>query len=90
MNNLSAGFDSIDSSYGTNEIFKSLIEKYHSKNIKVIIDLIPNYTSDDHVWFKMSQYNKTYFDYYVWTKSINNWVLLYHFFLKITEFKMII
>jgi glycosidase len=88
MNNLSHGFDKIDSKYGTNEIFKALIEKYHSRNIKIIIDLIPNYTNDDHLWFKMSQNNKTYFDYYVWTKNINNWVLIifYHFFIHLLNY----
>ena len=44
--------------------------------MKVILDFIPNHTSDKHPWFIKSK-NKTgnYSDFYVWSEEIpNNWV----------------
>jgi glycosidase len=74
MNNLSAGFDQINSSYGNIDEFKQLLSEYHRHNLKVLIDYIPNYTNDDHVWFRAM--NETFRDFYVWTDTPNNWVCL--------------
>lgn len=42
----------IDKSYGTMDDFKQLIEECNKREIKLIIDLIFNHTSDTHPWFK--------------------------------------
>lgn len=54
--------------YGTKEDFKAFVEKAHSKNIRVIMDLVVNHTSWDHPWFKdaITGENAKYRDYYVW------------------------
>lgn len=61
--------------------------KYFLIGIKIIVDFIPNHTSDQHPWFKESCKDNTsnpYTDYYVWAdgKELpngtfgppNNWV----------------
>ena len=66
-------FYACNKDYGTIEEFKSLINKAHSLNIKVITDLVLNHTSDEHNWFKIAnnpshpEYKK-YHDYYIWQK----------------------
>ena len=53
--------------------------------MKVILDFIPNHTSDKHEWFQKSvNKDPEYADYYVWSEEIpNNWVSIAFFnFLK--------
>ena len=47
--------------------------------MKVILDFIPNHTSDQHEWFQKSvSKDPEYADYYVWSEEIpNNWVSIY-------------
>lgn len=82
MNNLSNGFQKVDSNYGTNEDLILLTRNLHTKNIKIVIDFIPNYTNDDHYWFRMSLNDSRYFNYYVWREKINNWVFFLYFLIK--------
>lgn len=58
--------------FGTMDDFKALINASHEKNIKVIMDFVPNHTSIKHPWFKKSQ-NKSaeYSDYYIWKNATN-------------------
>ena len=51
------------------------------RNMKMIVDLVVNHTSDEHVWFVESRKSKTgpYSDFYIWRedkdgKEPNNWV----------------
>lgn len=85
LNELSKGFKDLNQNYGTIDDFKSLLETFHSDNIKVLIDFIPNYTFDDHDWFKMSLNNEKYFNYYVWTKTPNNWVNTFYSYYSIID-----
>lgn len=41
----------VDSSFGTNDDLKNLIDKCHEKGIDIILDLVVNHTSDKHPWF---------------------------------------
>ena len=67
--------------FGTNEDMQELIDKAHEKNIKVVLDLVVNHTSDEHVWFVESKKSKDneYSDYYIWKdpkehgERPNNW-----------------
>ncbi|MFB1299234.1 glycoside hydrolase family 13 protein [Mycobacterium sp. pW049] len=52
-----AGYDvsdyrDIEPSYGTLDEAQSLIAEAHDLGIRVILDIVPNHTSDQHVWFK--------------------------------------
>uniref|UniRef100_A0A1W7RE84 Amino acid transporter heavy chain SLC3A1 n=1 Tax=Agkistrodon contortrix contortrix TaxID=8713 RepID=A0A1W7RE84_AGKCO len=77
-------FQDIDPIFGSMKDFEDLIAAIHDKGLKVIMDLIPNHTSDKHKWFQLSR-NRTgkYTDYYIWhdcahvsgiTTPPNNWV----------------
>lgn len=66
-----ADYYSIADIYGTLDDFKDLIEAAHHHNIRIIMDLVLNHTSDEHPWFKASRADKNspYRDYYVWSDS---------------------
>lgn len=42
----------VDSKFGTEEDLKELIELCHSRNVKLILDLVINHTSNRHEWFE--------------------------------------
>jgi alpha-glucosidase len=52
-----AGYDisdyrQIDPIFGTNQDFDVLLAKAKSLGIRIIVDIVPNHTSDQHVWFQ--------------------------------------
>jgi len=64
-------YKAIHPDYGTLEDFKRLIEEAHKRDIKIVIDLIINHTSNEHPWFldaKASRDSK-FRDYYVWAQK---------------------
>jgi len=65
----------VDPIYGTLEDFKYFIKQAHKRDIKIIMDLVVNHTSTDHIWFQESKKSKDnpYRDYYVWQDDPNNW-----------------
>jgi alpha-glucosidase len=76
-----ADYRSIDPQFGTLEDFDELMAALHDKNIKIILDLVPNHTSDQHPWFveSRSEPRGPKRDWYVWRDSRpdgappNNW-----------------
>lgn len=66
-----ADFYSIDERFGNSADLKELLEKAHASNIKVIMDLVVNHTSDQHPWFIESRKSKDnpYRDYYHWVEA---------------------
>jgi alpha-amylase len=61
-------FKNIHPDYGTLDDFKRLVKEAHSRDIKVIVDLVLNHTSVQHPWFQSaaSSENSSHRDYYVW------------------------
>lgn len=61
--------------YGTNEDLYRLFEEAHTKGIRVILDLVPGHTSEEHPWFKESQKAEPneYWNRYIWTDSWIYW-----------------
>lgn len=60
--------------FGTMDDVNRLFDEAHQRDMKVIIDLVMNHTSDEHEWFKKSVQNiKPYDDYYIWRDQPNNW-----------------
>lgn len=57
--------------FGTFEDWKELLFELHCRNIKLIMDLVVNHTSDEHYWFQESKKSKDnpYRDYYIWRKG---------------------
>lgn len=54
--------------FGTFADWETMLNAFHSRGIKVIMDLVVNHTSDEHKWFIESQKSKDnpYRDYYIW------------------------
>lgn len=68
----------IDAIFGTLQDFKDLVKTMKNLDIQVIIDFVPNHTSDQHEWFiKSKQKIQPYTDYYIWQKSKNNWMSVF-------------
>ncbi|MBF1023775.1 MAG: alpha-amylase [Candidatus Nanogingivalaceae bacterium] len=70
----------IDPTFGKLDDFRALLEKAHTLDIKVMIDLVPCHTSDQHPWFQeaRSSRDNPKRDYYVWRdgrdgNEPNNW-----------------
>ncbi len=63
-----ADYYSVDSAYGSLDQLKVMIEAAHQRNIRIVMDLVLNHTSDAHPWFQASRSdrNSPYRDYYVW------------------------
>jgi alpha-glucosidase len=63
-----ADYTGIDPLFGSLKDFDALIEAAHGRDIKVILDLVPNHTSDKHPWFiesRRSRYSPKR-DWYIW------------------------
>ena len=66
--------------YGTMEDYEELLSEAHKRDIRILMDLVVNHTSDEHNWFIESRKSKDnpYRDYYIWKdpvngKEPNNW-----------------
>lgn len=80
-----ADMKAVDSTFGSLADFKELVREAHAREIKVMIDFVPNHTSDQHAWFKDAlggrQSEKR--DYYIWRdprpdgSPPNNWLSLF-------------
>jgi alpha-glucosidase len=47
-----ADYREVDPLFGTLADFDEMLQKAHSLGLKVIVDLVPNHTSDEHAWFQ--------------------------------------
>ncbi len=61
----------INPEFGTMQDLEELIQEAKKKNIKIIMDLVINHTSDEHPWFKEAIANpdSPYRDYYIFKSS---------------------
>ena len=73
-------YEKIMTEFGTMEDFDRLLEEMHKRDMKLIMDLVVNHSSDEHPWFVESRKSKDnpYRDYYIWRdgkdgKEPNNW-----------------
>ena len=76
-----SNYTQVNPTYGTMEDFEKLLKAAHEKGIKILLDFIPNHTSDKHPWFIESKKSKTNpkRSWYIWKdgnagKAPNNWV----------------
>ena len=61
-------YQDIDPMFGTLEDMDQLIQTAKQHNIRIIMDLVLNHSSDEHRWFLEAKKSKTnpYHDYYIW------------------------
>ncbi|MGG2095684.1 alpha-glucosidase [Bacillus sp. S13(2024)] len=59
--------------FGTMNDWDQLLDEMHKRNMKLMMDLVVNHTSDEHNWFVESRKSKDnpYRDYYIWRKGKN-------------------
>jgi alpha-glucosidase len=77
-----ADYCGIDPIFGTIEDFDRLVEDAHARGLKLILDFVPNHTSDRHPWFAESRSSRTdpKRDWYIWRDAApdgsppNNWI----------------
>ncbi|PHQ28607.1 glycoside hydrolase family 13 protein [Leeuwenhoekiella nanhaiensis] len=58
----------IMSDFGTMEDFDTMLAEMHARDIKLVMDIVVNHSSDEHPWFKESRSSRDnpYRDYYHW------------------------
>ena len=63
-----ADYRDIMDEFGTMADMKALISELHRRDMKLILDLVPNHTSTQHRWFRESRKSRDnpYSDYYYW------------------------
>ncbi|XP_059469958.1 maltase A3-like [Neocloeon triangulifer] len=60
-------FRDIDPIFGTMADFENLAKGCKERGLKLVLDFVPNHSSDEHVWFNKSIYKEEpYTDYYTW------------------------
>jgi alpha-glucosidase len=72
----------VDPVFGTLADFDRLIDEAHARGLKLILDFVPNHTSDQHKWFLESRASRTNpkRDWYLWRDPApdggppNNWL----------------
>jgi alpha-glucosidase len=47
-----ADYRQVDPMFGSLDDFDEMLRKAHGLGVNVIVDLVPNHTSDEHVWFR--------------------------------------
>ena len=77
-----ADYVAVDPIFGTLDDFDRLLEDAHARGMRVVLDIAPNHTSDQHAWFQESRASRTgpKADWYLWRDPgpdggpPNNWV----------------
>jgi alpha-glucosidase len=77
-----ADYTDVDPLFGTLDDFDELVAAAHGRGIRVVVDLVPNHTSDRHPWFLESRSSRDSpkRDWYVWAdprpdgSPPNNWI----------------
>jgi alpha-glucosidase len=78
-------YKNVHSPFGSMDDFDALLQQAHEKGLKVILDLVPNHTSNQHPWFleSRSSRNNPKRDWYIWKDGCedgsapNNWLSVF-------------
>lgn len=63
-------YEDVDLRYGTKEDFKELVDAIHEKNLRIIVDFVPNHCGYQHEFFKKSMNNDPDFkNWFVWAEG---------------------
>lgn len=63
-----ADYTQVDPVFGSLELFDQLVSEAHGRGIKIIVDFIPNHTSNQHPWFVESRSSRSSpkREWYIW------------------------
>ncbi len=78
-------YENIDPMYGTLADFDHMVAEGNKRHVRIIMDFVPNHTSDQHQWFldSKSSRNAPHRDWYIWRdgKALgqppNNWISIF-------------
>ncbi|WLR49235.1 alpha-amylase family glycosyl hydrolase [Halobacillus litoralis] len=73
-------FMNIDPRFGSNQLMKELVTEAHKRDMKVVYDLVPNHTSDQHDFFQDALEkgpDSPYYDWYTFTNYPNEYETFY-------------
>jgi oligo-1,6-glucosidase len=75
-----ADYYAVDTTFGTMADFDHMLSEMKKRNMRLVIDLVVNHSSDEHNWFKEARTSRTnpYHDFYIWKPGKkgtppNNW-----------------
>jgi alpha-glucosidase len=65
-----ADYTGVDPLFGTMEDFDLMLREAHARGLRVILDFVPNHSSDEHPWFveSRSSLNNARRDWYLWSE----------------------
>ena len=77
-----ADYRGIEPLFGTMDDFDRLLAEAHGRGLKLLLDLVPNHSSDQHPWFQESRSSRDNpkRDWYIWRDPApdggppNNWL----------------
>src|SRR4051812_47754277 len=77
-----ADYTGVDPLFGTLEEFDRLVQAAHARNLKLILDFVPNHSSEEHAWFRAARRSRDdpKRDWYLWRDPApgggppNNWL----------------
>lgn len=80
-----ADYTAVDPLFGDLDVFDELLARAHQRDLQVIIDFVPNHTSDQHPWFQQSRSSQDdpKRGWYVWVDAKpdgsppNNWLSVF-------------
>ncbi|XP_069131362.1 alpha-glucosidase-like [Argopecten irradians] len=84
-----SNYTEVDPIFGTLDDFDTLLKEAKERDLKIIVDFVPNHTSNESMWFNESRKgpNNTYSDYYIWRDGVtlsngsrgppNNWLSVF-------------
>jgi glycosidase len=80
-----ADYTDIHPMFGDLDTFDRLVKEAHQRDLRIIIDLVPNHSSDQHPWFieSLSSRDNPKRDWYVWADAKpdgsppNNWLSVF-------------
>ena len=73
-------YQAIMEDFGSMDDFDEMLRQIHNRGMKLIIDLVVNHSSDEHIWFQEALKGKDnpYRDYYIWKDEAkekpNDWI----------------
>ncbi len=71
-----ADYCAVDPIFGSMQDFDRLLKEAHRRDLKLILDFVPNHSSDQHPWFLESRSSRENAkrDWYLWRDEPNNWI----------------